>query len=243
MNIFFVLIPIFVFLVLYARWANAPRVMQWMGATPGEKHPEWPVLNDRIASLSHRHRLPQPRLWIFPEFSANALMLRSGGRLELGLTQGLVRALSAGELDCAISLCLTHGYFPGRAIKTRMALLLFPLTARFEKAPAPFRILLFPVVFFFLKIVSGPRAVLEADRRATAIHSPLKVAASLQKMGVLAEKIPPVRWNPALDSLFLLSPLRTEGGLIGSLLNLPSLAKRRDALLRRASCESAPSLP
>ena len=242
MNIFFLAPPIF--LGLYLTWISPVRVLRWLAADPmGERLPEWPLIQARAKALAHVHRFPAPTLWLLPDFSPNALVLRSGSRVHIALTHGLVRALSEEELDCALSLALCHGHGRGRAAKTRLALALFPALGRLERAPLPVYFLLYPVAFVITRFTVGFSSCIRADKRAAQVHGSLKVAAALQKMGVLLAKIPPRRWSLALDGLFLLSPLRAEGGPFGSLVGIPSLAKRRSALLRAASCESSPSLP
>jgi Zn-dependent protease with chaperone function len=92
-------------------------------------------------------------------------------------------------------------------------------------------------------LAAPPSIVRSADKKAEERGDALVVAAALQKMAVLARKIPLRRWNIALDPLFLLSPLALDGGPFWVFLSQPSVEERCEALLTGATCESAAGLP
>lgn len=246
MNVFFASLILALFLVLlYLRWVSAPRLLRWMNGRPlDDNSPVWQNVRLRLAEACKRHRVPVPHLWILPEFSPNALILRPwGGRVYLALTEGLVRALSEEELDCALSLCLAHGNQRGRSFQTCVGSIFFPLARIVQGYPLPAQILLSPVLNALLRLAIGPSHFLKADLAAANFQTQWRIAAALQKLSVMGRKIPLRHWNLALDSLFLVSPLALDETPFLSFLAQPSVEARRRQLLERPTCESAASLP
>jgi heat shock protein HtpX len=243
MNLFFW--PIFLLLLLlYLRLVSPVRLLRRMEARPADRVAQWANVRSRLQEVARRQRLPMPRLWVLPEFSPNALVLRSWGRrTHLALTEGLVRSLSEEELDCALSLCLTHGAQRGRCFQTWVAAVFFPLAAAMQRYPLAAQLVLAPVLTALLRGGVSASLFLKADRAAAKFHGQWNVAAVLQKLSVLGRKIPLRRWNLALDSLFLLSPLSLDDTPLWSFVAQPPVARRRSLLLERSACESASSLP
>lgn len=244
MNVFLafaVLIPVAI--VFYLRWVSPVRLLAAMGARPGDRSPVWRNVRQRLADVSKRHRVPAPQLWVLPEFSPNALILRPGKKIHLALTEGMVRALSDDELDCALSLCLAHGYQRGRWVQTWIACLFFPVAQWIQGYPLPAQLLLSPVLTCLLRGAIRPTFFLKADRSAAEFQSQWRVAAALQKLSVMGKKIPLRHWNLALDSLFLVSPMALDETPLWAFQAQPTIEVRRRRLLESAACESAVSLP
>lgn len=245
MNLFLLLLLLIpLLLVAYLRWVSVTRVLRWMEARPVDKSPVWKNVSERLALVSKRHRVPTPQLWVLPEFSPNALILRPWRRrIHLALTEGMVRALSDDELDCALSLCLSHGYQRGKKMQTRIACALFPLARLIQGYPLPAQLLLSPVFTCLLRGTIRPSQCLKADQFAASFQTQWKIAAALQKLSVMGRKIPLRRWNLAVDSLFLVSPLALDETPLWSFQAQPTVEVRRQRLLERPACESAASLP
>ncbi len=239
----FLLIAIALGFVLYLRWASIPRFLRWLEARAVDNHPVWTNVSMRLQQVCKQYRIPVPALMVLPEFSPNALVLRSlGGRVYLVLTEGLVRSLSGEELDAALSLALSQSYQRGRRLHTRLAMALFPLARSLQKYPLPAQILFSPIFVCFLRIITGPAAFLKADKNAAQFQGAWQIAALLQKLSVMGRKIPLRRWNLAIDSLFLVSPLSLEETPLWAFWSQPPVGVRRGKLLESSACESAPSL-
>jgi Zn-dependent protease with chaperone function len=183
-----------------------------------------------------------PVIWILPEFSPNALLLRSGRRLHVVLTEGSVRALGAEELDSLLALCLAHGYQRGKRLQTRASIWLFPVARVFQGYSASLQLLLFPFASLVLRLFARPQRYFLGDAKAARYCGGLLIAASLQKLSVLGAKIPVRNWNFALDGLFLVSPLALEQSPWTLFPSQPSIEERRRRILGGIACESAPSL-
>lgn len=247
MNLFLALILIFgSLLIAYAlaiRFLGISRLYQSMGIIPVGNDPVWQQISGKLDVMSHRHRVARPRLFILPEFSPNALVLRFGVReAHIVLSEGLVRSLGAAEIDAILSLCLATAHQRGRMVQTWLAFAFLPFGRALQSYPLVFQIFIAPVLAFFLRLGAGPQFTYRVDSRAAKLVGPLVLAAALQKVSVLGRKIPLRRWNLALDPLFLLSPLTLDGNPIWVFLSQPSIEERRSSLLRLTSCESAPSL-
>lgn len=234
---------VLVLLVAYLRWVSPVRLLHRLDARPMDKGPVFRNVIELAGRIARRQRVPAPSLWVLPEFSPNALVLRPGGKnVYIALTEGLVRALSGEELEAALALCLAHGNQKGRTRQTWVAAFFFPLAKMVQGYPLPAQLLLSPVLSFTLRLAVRPSQFFLADEGAAQFSTGWRVAAVLQKLSVMARKIPLGRWNLALDSLFLVSPLTLEETPLWSFLAQPSVDRRRENLLRSAACERAPSL-
>lgn len=235
--------------VLHVAWhGRLRRLFRWLGARPVGQFPVWKQVRERLGELSRRERLPEPSLWILPEFSPNALILRSPKGTHLALSEGLLRALSAEELDAVLVLCLAHASQPRRFLQTFLSLQLLPFARVLQGQPMALQLLLAPSLTFLLRAASPRKGVLAADSHVSQREEAIQVAAALQKMAVLGRKIPLKQWNFAVDPLFLISPLTLDGAPFWLFLSQPPVEVRRERLLvtRNAPaepCERATSLP
>ncbi len=240
---------IFLLLVLaligaWVLWHSSfKRFLAWLGARPVGHFPAWRQVKARLEELAKRERLESPRLFILPEFSPNALILRGPREVRLVLSEGLLRALSPDELDAVLVLCLSHAYRPGRRFQTWLTMQLFPVARWLQSYPAPVQVMLAPWLSFLLRASSSQAGVFRSDSRLSTRYEALTAAAALQKMAVLGRKIPFTPWNFAIDSLFLISPLTLDGGPFWVFLSQPTVEARRLNLLGSPACESSPSLP
>ena len=239
----FLLPGLAVLLVIYLRWVSPRRILRSLSARPLDQSSVQRNIRARMGTLAHRQRMPLPTLWILPEFTPNALLLRSSrGRLHVALTEGLVRTLSGEELDSALALCLTHGHQRGRLWQTWVASFFFPIPRLVQGYPLPAQFLLAPLFSLLLRIAAGPGRFFRSDLDAAQHQSALSVAALLQKLSVLGKKIPLRNWNMALDSLFLVSPMALDESPFWVFLAQPSVERRREKLLTGLSCENSPAL-
>ncbi|MGZ3693506.1 MAG: M48 family metalloprotease [Bdellovibrionota bacterium] len=223
----------------YLGWLALPRLLRRLEANPAQRQePIWLQVQERLEEVSAAYRVKVPELRVLPEFSPNALLARRGRSAYVVLSEGLVRTLSGEELDAALALCLAHVYARGRTRHTMVALALFPFAQFLQSYPVVFQFLFSPPLTFCLRLASGPKRVLGADRYASQQVDRFRLAAMLQKISVLARKIPLERWNLALDSLFLVSPLALESQPFHFYFLQPSVAQRRALLLGPDACES-----
>lgn len=232
-----------VLFAIYLRWVSPKYVLRSLGARPLDQSSVQRNIRARMASVAHRQRMRMPTLWILPEFTPNALLLRSvRGRLHVALTEGLVRTLNGDELESALALCLTHGYQRGRGWQTWVATFFFPLTRLVQGYPLPAQFLLAPIFSLVLRVAAGPSRFFRSDLDAARHQTGLAVAATLQKLSVLGTKIPLRNWSMALDSLFLVSPMALDESPFWVFLSQPSVERRRERLLTGLSCENSPAL-
>lgn len=240
------LAAIVVLLAAWAIWrASLTRLWKWLGARPVGHFPVWRQVKERLTQLARQERVPEPHLWILPEFSPNALVARQGG-VHIALSEGLLRSLDSEELDAVLMLCLAHGQSRRRSIQTILALQLLPFALYLQSFPLPMQVFLAPWVTVLLRAVSTPASVLRSDLKGTAPGHGLAVAAALQKMAVLGRKIPFRSWSFALDPLFLISPLVLDGGPYWVFLSQPTVEERRRRVLDAVlgpTCESVAGLP
>jgi len=221
-------------ILLYLRFLAVPSVWRWLHAAAPGDDPVWDRVKESAARVARAQRQPAPTLKVLPEFAPNALVLKYRGRVELGLTEGLVRALGNDELDAALSLCLYQSVQAGRSLQTLGGLILFPFAKRVSRGPLAFRVLLSPVLSACLKLFGRRAAWFAADSAAALAYGPWQVAATLQKIAVMGRKIPVRRWNLALDPLFVIAPLNLDEGPQWLVHAQPSVAERRERLLAAA---------
>lgn len=243
MNLFFALISGLLFVAClyawYLGWLALPRLLRHLEANPAQRRePIWLQVQERLEQVSAAYRVKVPELRVLPEFSPNALLARRGSAAYVVLSEGLVRTLSGEELDAALALCLAHVYASGRSRHTLVALALFPFAQFLQKYPFIFQFLFSSPLTFLLRFAASPARVLNADLLAARQADRFKIAAMLQKISVLARKIPLERWNLALDSLFLVSPLTLESQPFHFYFLQPSVRERRARLLGADACES-----
>lgn len=229
------LTALLLFTGLYLRFLAVPAVWRWLRASDLAGDPVWERVRECAARVARRHRVAEPALKVLPEFAPNALLLRHRGRAELGLTEGLVRALDADELEAAISLAFFQGAQAGRRRRAWSGLLLFPFAKRVAEAPFAVRIFLAPVISFLVRAAGRDSAWYSADAQAAALYGPWQVAATLQKLSVIGRKIPVRRWNLALDSFFVVAPLALDEGPHWLVHGQPSVQERRERLLAGAA--------
>ena len=180
---------------------------------------------------------------MLPEFSPNALVLHDlGGKTYVVLSEGLIRSLSAEELETALCLCLAQAYQPGRVMQTCVALLVVPVVRLVQSNHMIFQVLFFPFLSLFLRLVARPKQVFKTDLLVAEWTNPHRVAQVLQKLYVASRKTTLRRWNLALDHLYLLSPTIIEEGPFWAMPNQPSVEERRENLLRSSACETTVSL-
>lgn len=231
--------------LVYWKWTEVAfrSLLRWLGARKELNDPLWLRVGKLLEEVSRRQRVPAPELSILPEFSPNALILVApNGRRHLLLSEGLVRALSSEELEACLALCFAHGLQRSRKLQCRFALVLFPFARLVRRSPAWLRTLLYPWVSACLRPFAGPSAVARADRRASDWVGPHRTAAALQKMAVLARKIPLRRWNIAIDHLYLLAPTVLDGGPFWLFPTQAPMEQRRAELLASASLAKAAPL-
>jgi Zn-dependent protease with chaperone function len=235
------IIPVVLF-VGFLFWNRPERMMSSLDLRPLLSN-EGKQLQELLKDLAKRTRVPMPRVWLISEFSPNIVLLSRFRRpMEMILSDGLLRALNEEELRAILILALCQGNRKGRWWQTRMAAWIFPFSKRLQKFPIVSQILMVPAISSLFWLVTRPAQILKADQEAQTHIEGWKIAAALQKVSVLGRKITWKRWDLAIDSLYLVSPLLLEGGPFATLLPQPSIEDRRAHLLHSTACETSASL-
>lgn len=239
MRIFFaVLFAAFALWAWYLFRMALPRLLERLEAGPIQSEAIWLQVQERLEAVAAAYRVPVPEIRVLPEFSPNAILLRLGSKAYIVLSEGLVRTLSGDEIDAALALCLTHVYGRGRSLHTFLALLFFPVAQLLQWTPFVMQFLLAPTLSLGLRVAARPKRVLYADKLAARQSGSASVAATLQKLAILDRKIPLERWNLAIDSLFLISPMVLESQPFFLPLLQPTVHVRRSVLLGAGACET-----
>ena len=244
-NIFFLpFIGIFLVLIFLYSKGSVLRALKRLGArkySPAEF--TWLKVDRMLVHWAKKQRHAVPELWILPELSPNALAFCGwGGKRYLVLTEGLLQVLDKEELEAAVVLSLCHAYRPFVRLQSIMATNLLPFLSGLEAGPKIFQLLFTPLILSFLRLFVFSASFHWVDREATHWINPLSLAAALQKISVIGQKIPVRRWSLALDHLYLISPLILSGNAIWLSLPQSNVSRRRDYILQQLACERAPTL-
>lgn len=241
MNQWLFVLPVVV-LALWMLWNRPAKILRSLQAKPANLTDHGTLLR-MTEDLAKKVRVAKPKIYFVSEFSPNILILKPfRSPVTLVMSDGFLRALNEEELRAMILLSLCQGSVSGRSLHTLVAAAFFPLTKRMQTLPVVFQFFLAPLFCSIFFLFTQESKTKRGDLLASQYFEGWKIAASLQKLGVLGRKIAWKRWDLSLDSLYLVSPLLLEGGPLTSVVPQPTLEQRRAFLLQSSACETASSL-
>ena len=207
-----------------------------MGARPVPPQAVWNQVRRLSEDLAYKYRIPKPRLYYLPEYTPNALVLRdSTGVPVLVLTEGLLTALNSEELEAVIALSMALVRTRGFRRSVVLALFLYPWVALLDHLPRPFWYIFAPLVTLIVRSAYRRKRVFQADQAVVqATPRGRALIAALQKIAVLARKLPMRNWNLAHDHLFIVSPLVGENFPFPFFFAQPKVSERIDRMYELA---------
>lgn len=220
----------FVVPFVYVQTFAKAKFLSLLQAGPLDKAMLWAQVKQNMELLARQQRVGSVKLMVIPDFSPNAIVFKSHGVVHVLLAEGLVRSLSAKELEAALLLCLAYGRRK-RALWTKLSFLMLPVAHLMQQLPGFLKYLFMPLFSLVIRIFVNPTWVLRADDEVAQVVGHHVVAALLQKLAVAGKKMPVRRWSLAVDHLYLLSPMLLEGTNFGLFRTQLSVAERREHLL------------
>lgn len=209
---------------------------------------EAPELVDMIARLAERAGLPMPKVYVCPQTAPNAFATgRNPQNAAVAITQGMLRSFPLSEIEGVMAHELAHVKHRDVLIATIAAvlggmisygaymLMWFGGGRQSEGNPlaavgAILAVILAPIAAMFVQSAISRQREYAADSYGGELcGNPLKLAAALERLGVMNERIP-TDTPPAFHSLYIAQPLSRHG--MASLFSTHPPIEQRIALLR-----------
>jgi len=212
-----------------------------------------PELFRIVRGLSQRTGMPMPKVYIIPNDAPNAFATgRSPQHAAVAVTEGILRLLSAEELEGVLAHELAHiqhrdtlistvaatmaGVIMMLASMARWAALFGGFGGRDEEDRGGgalgfiFMAVLAPIAATLIQLAISRSREYSADEGSARItKQPARLAQALEKLENAAERIP-MDANPATSHLFIVNPL--HGGTLLSLFSTHPPIEERIARLR-----------
>lgn len=216
------------------------------GAKPLDQT-KYPELYQMIEELSHRMKIPMPKLYITPDRQANAFATGRGpGHASVAVTQGILEVLDKNELRGVLAHEMAHVKNRDVLVATIAAVLASVISflanmslfsggqSNEEDAPNPIIMivaaLLVPIAASLIQMAISRQREFGADHTgAKTIGSGKELAKALLAISDTARRHPKEA-NPAMSSLYIGDP---TGGLGGKLFQLMSTHPPVEERVRR----------
>jgi heat shock protein HtpX len=205
---------------------------------------EAPALYDAVESLSHKARIPVPKVYVIPQTSPNAFATgRDEDHAAVAVTSGILKILNKDELEGVIAHELSHIKHKDILISTMAAtvasaiVLLSRWAMVFGSNEDSGMIktiavaVIAPVAATVIQLAISRSREYEADAGGAEVSGkPASLAGALVKLAHSAERRP-LNANPATAHMFIVNPL--SGGAITNLFSThPPLDKRIERLMK-----------
>jgi heat shock protein HtpX len=192
-----------------------------------------PELYETVDRLRQRAGLPMPKVYICPHDAPNAFATgRSPNKAAVAVTQGLLRAMDQRELEGVIAHELAHikhrdtltsciaATIAGTLATVAQFFFFFGGGGNNREGGHPILGLLTVIIAavgaaLIQSMISRTREFAADAEGAIIAGTPVGLAGALNKLDMLARRIPLIQPNPAANNLFIIEPF---GG--GSLRNL-----------------------
>jgi len=224
-------------------WYSDSIVLSMYDARPVTRM-EAPVLYDAVESLSHKARIPVPKVYVIPQTSPNAFATgRDEDHAAVAVTSGILKILNKDELEGVIAHELSHIKHKDILISTMAAtiasaVVLLSRWAMFFGGNEDSGMIktiavavIAPVAATVIQMAISRSREYEADAGGAEVSGkPEALAGALAKLARSAE-IKPLNANPATAHMFIVNPL--SGGAIMNLFSThPPLEKRIERLMK-----------
>ncbi len=188
---------------------------------------EEPQLYGIVEKLAHNARLPMPKVYIIPTDTPNAFATgRSPSHSAVAATEGIIRLLSAEELEGVMAHELAHvkhrdiltctiAATLGGAISLLARLFYIFGGGRDRNRGAGIgalaMMILAPIAAMLIQMAISRSREFAADAAGARIcGNPLALASALSRLEAGAKKIPMEMGDPATSSLFIVNPFRAD---------------------------------
>ncbi|HET8578597.1 MAG TPA: zinc metalloprotease HtpX [Methylomirabilota bacterium] len=215
-------------------WFSDRIVLAMYGAQPVEEAAA-PEIYGIVRRLTTRAGLPMPRIYIIPEETPNAFATgRNPTHAAVAVTQGILRVLSEEELEGVLAHELSHVQNRDTLTMTLAATLAGAVTmvARMAGYAVMFggrrsddedsggsaigaivMMIVAPIAAILIQLAISRAREFQADASGARMAGrPWGLAKALEKLEI-ASKVEPMNAAPATAHLFIVNPLRGQGGL------------------------------
>jgi heat shock protein HtpX len=205
---------------------------------------EAPQFYEIVERLAHKARLPMPKVYIIPTDTPNAFATgRSPSHAAVAATEGIIRLLSAEELEGVMAHELAHvkhrdiltctiAATLGGAISMLARIFMFGGDRDRNKSGGIIAIVLMflaPIAAMLIQMAISRSREYAADAAGARIcGKPLALASALNRLEMGAQRVPMEMGDPATSSLFIVNPFRA-----GFLTKLFSTHPPMDERIRR----------
>lgn len=224
-------------------WYSDSIVLRMYNAGPVTRM-EAPALYDAVESLSHKARIPVPKVYVIPQNSPNAFATgRDENHAAVAVTSGILKILNKDELEGVIAHETLHIRNRDILISTMAAtiasaVVLLSRWATFFGGNEDSGLMttiavavIAPVAATLIQMAISRSREYEADAGGAEVSGkPQALASALAKLARSAER-KPMDANPATAHLFIVNPL--SGGAVMNLFSThPPLEKRIERLMK-----------
>jgi len=215
-------------------WFSDPIVLAMYRAQPVDEAAA-PEIYRIVRSLTSRAGLPMPRVYVIAEDTPNAFATgRNPEHAAVAVTEGILRVLSEDELEGVLAHELSHVQNRDTLIMTLAATLAGAVTmvARMAGYAAMFggrrsddedsgggafgaivMMIVAPIAALLIQLAISRSREFQADASGARLAGrPWGLAKALEKLDVAA-RMEPMAATPATAHLFIVNPLRGQGGL------------------------------